>query len=914
MKRVLVLLAISTLLAFSAYGKQIEVNPAEGFSGIQAAVDAADPNDEIVLAPGVYTSESLVSIQITAKPLTLRSQDPNDTDIVAATILQCPSDGNESVPAIEIEGDVDQEEFIKVEGLTFTGGMTKVAMYSQDEAKVALKSCVVRDNQAGGLEFADAELVATDCLFVNNTTSESGGAINYFGENLLLVRSVFRNNQADDEGGAVFVGFGWSQFDHCQWIGNQAEDGGAIYADCWYGLACDNCLWVGNRASDSGGGLLVEHEGVTLTNCTMVGNMAEDNGGAVFLSVVSSAPAYIFLEHTIIAYNQDKDGVGRSVKAHRRGGNVEGLGVYSSYCCWQLDSSEDPNLFTDEEGTIIADPCFVRLPNDGGDGWGDDPATDSIDEGLNDDYGDLRLAWGSPCIDSGSPELTGQEVSNFDVNGLPRVMGTNIDMGCHEFLQPMVKVIHPQGGEVWAAGSVHMVSWTQFEADSPVDILLSEDGGVQWQTLVTAVDNTGSYPCQLPHDLDVPDAILRVTPLVPLEYQYIVDSAAFAVAPMTAGCPMDSPWSTLAGNAQRTGLSELIGPIDLQPAWEVNIPGEFFTSVTLGCDNRIHLASQEGLLYTLDHQGELLWSVDVNVPLLTTPTVGPLGRIYMGDQEGRCYAFDDQGVLLWTWETKDFICASVAVSDDGQIYLGSTDGTLVALSENGSQRWTFNLPSDNSLGDAVLASPAVGPDGMVYVSGYFDATVYALDPEDGSRRWTCVCADANQPYRSQRGQTYVAPVVSDANVIYQGLVSDSRLYAIDAQEGSVLWTLDVSASLSDTNEIRVSDSVWSEPALGPDGSIYVAMDDPYLRAVSSDGTLKWTVPLGQTGGFTLAAGPDGLIYAAGDDGTLYVVNTEGQIVSELTGSSSLCYPVVTADGLLLVTDVEHGLRVFGASL
>ncbi len=66
---------------------------------------------------------------------------------------------------------------------------------------------------------------------------------------------------------------------------------------------------------------------------------------------------------------------------------------------------------------------------------------------------------------------------------------------------------------------------------------------------------------------------------------------------------------------------------------------------------------------------------------------------------------------------------------------------------------------------------------------------------------------------------------------------------------------------------RVSNSSFSEPALAPDGTIYISFDDQYLRAVDPNGTIKWVTSLGWLGGFTLTVGSDGLIYAAGDDVT-----------------------------------------------
>ncbi|MCK4293768.1 MAG: PQQ-binding-like beta-propeller repeat protein, partial [Planctomycetes bacterium] len=95
---------------------------------------------------------------------------------------------------------------------------------------------------------------------------------------------------------------------------------------------------------------------------------------------------------------------------------------------------------------------------------------------------------------------------------------------------------------------------------------------------------------------------------------------------------------------------------------------------------------------------------------------------------------------------------------------------------------------------------------------------------------------------------------------------------------------------------------WSEPALGPDGTIYVSFDDPYLRAIDPNGTIKWVTPLGDLGGFTLTVGSDSLIYAAGDDGSLYVVDANGWPLAHFQTDNWLNYPVIAADNMIIVTD------------
>ncbi|MHC4081789.1 MAG: choice-of-anchor Q domain-containing protein [Planctomycetota bacterium] len=74
---------------------------------------------------------------------------------------------------------------------------------------------------------------------------------------------------------------------------------------------------------------------------------------------------------------------------------------------------------------------FARDPDDGGDGFGDDPSTPGVDEGINDDFGDLRLQPESPCIDAGNNwAIAG--IADTDLDGSPRFADdpATADTGC----------------------------------------------------------------------------------------------------------------------------------------------------------------------------------------------------------------------------------------------------------------------------------------------------------------------------------------------------------------------------------------------------------------------------------------------------------------------------------------------------
>jgi hypothetical protein len=77
----------------------------------------------------------------------------------------------------------------------------------------------------------------------------------------------------------------------------------------------------------------------------------------------------------------------------------------------------------DGGGNIDLDPMFIRPP---------DPGPDGMWDGVDDDYGDLRLRGGSPCIDAGDPGFVPQP-GETDLDGHARVLCGLVDMGAYEF-------------------------------------------------------------------------------------------------------------------------------------------------------------------------------------------------------------------------------------------------------------------------------------------------------------------------------------------------------------------------------------------------------------------------------------------------------------------------------------------------
>jgi hypothetical protein len=249
------------------------------------------------------------------------------------------------------------------------------------------------------------------------------------------------------------------------------------------------------------------------------------------------------------------------------------------------------------------------------------------------------------------------------------------------------------------------------------------------------------------------------------------------------------------------------------------------------------------------------------------------------------------------------------------------DGKLYALGSDGSELWEFETDGFGSAAGSIIASPAIGADGTIYIGGLYGSNLYALNPADGSTRWSCNFESNGWPYAS--------PVIATDGTIYQILLYDTKLYAIEPNDGTIKWSTDLADPDSgwfdceDDNDCEPQPSPgchyadtylpyvdgFSEPVLGPDGTIYVSFDDdPYLRAVDPNGSIKWVTKLGLTTGFTLTADSEGRIYAAGDtedEPGIYVVDPNGSIISHLQSDTPVSFPVVAGTETLLFNDANN---------
>ncbi len=112
LKQALVILAVlAGIFSVRPAGAADRLVPAQ-YATIQAAITAAAHYDTIIVAPGTYNE----NISFNGKNLTLRSTDPDDPNIVAATIIQ----GTGTTSVVKFTN--KENSSCLLAGFTITGG------------------------------------------------------------------------------------------------------------------------------------------------------------------------------------------------------------------------------------------------------------------------------------------------------------------------------------------------------------------------------------------------------------------------------------------------------------------------------------------------------------------------------------------------------------------------------------------------------------------------------------------------------------------------------------------------------------------------------------------------------------------------------------------------------------------------
>jgi len=106
--------------------------------------------------------------------------------------------------------------------------------------------------------------------------------------------------------------------------------------------------------------------------------------------------------------------------------------------------------------------------------------------------------------------------------------------------------------------------------------------------------------------------------------------------------------------------------------------------------------------------------------------------------------------------------------------------------------------------------------------------------------------------------------------------------------------------------------VFSSPAIGLDGTIYVGSNDGKLYAINSNGTQRWNFTAGDWVISSPAISSDGTIYFGSEDNNLYAINSDGtEKWRYSTGNSIISSPAISSDGTVFIGSRDNKLHAIG---
>jgi len=246
------------------------------------------------------------------------------------------------------------------------------------------------------------------------------------------------------------------------------------------------------------------------------------------------------------------------------------------------------------------------------------------------------------------------------------------------------------------------------------------------------------------------------------------------------------------------------------------------------------------------------------------PIIGPDGVIYFGvgleDGTGRLYAINSDGITKWIFDL-DVVPGTPALDPNGMVYVGGSNTWLPDSPGYLTKIYALD-PRDGTLkqtfpGVGWQPIITIGPDGTLYIVSRIENQLFAFNP-DGTEKWRF---GVNPYLRPGTIQTPAIGLDGTVFVSYSGWwtatdMGGGSLYALNPENGSMKWSYGFSPSTS-------------SPSIGADGTVYV-FDSARLYAFDSAGRMRWyAFSLSNWYPYTLGApviGSDGTIIVAGYSG------------------------------------------------
>lgn len=247
----------------------------------------------------------------------------------------------------------------------------------------------------------------------------------------------------------------------------------------------------------------------------------------------------------------------------------------------------------------------------------------------------------------------------------------------------------------------------------------------------------------------------------------------------------------------------------------------------------------------------------------------------------------------WEYHLGRVVPVSPAIGPDGTLFIAGNDPDeqgfkVYAFTSDGTVQWAFD--ASDCEGYCYPSTPAISSDGTIYVAAW-NGFLYSIN-DNGTLQWK-----ARMPV--YRGPPVSSPTIASDGTIYIG--ASDALYAI-SPGGGIKW------------KYKTPSAVSSSPAIDLSGNIYFAthfgIPTAYVYAVNPDGTLRWRYDPPEKERTWFKSSP-----AVDDKGTVYIAeyyssnNQEGLLAIDqdgalkwkyVIGSGTSSTPAISDDGTIYV--------------
>ncbi len=377
------------------------------------------------------------------------------------------------------------------------------------------------------------------------------------------------------------------------------------------------------------------------------------------------------------------------------------------------------------------------------------------------------------------------------------------------------------------------------------------------------------------------------------DHPYVIDADNQDRYPLTNPwqVPINSPWPMFQHDAQHTGRSPFVGPINGSQT-QIFLGNEtiddIFGSLVIGSDGTLYFGakmnSKSGLYAFFPNSAQKWFYETASAGLKSPALLESAHTVYTFSNREVLAVNTENGGTNWN-KSFAYIYDNLVVGDDELLYFtalrqlpdSSFRNYLISLNRNGEDALAFDIAA---AGSERASCPAIDKQGIIYFG--FNDTLFAIYP-NGTERWRktfnvtrALQLNVQTPSIGCDGTIYVP--VEGARDDPRGGGNTGSLYGI-YPNGTVKWEVGVGYGIG-------------IPLIGPDGSVYVdyityPVDAPihHVLALDPEGFANWHL-----------SSYDSIIPRAVDaEGTIYI--TEEQVFRAVNPDGSEKWRWVASDDL-----------------